>query len=400
MDSPQVADALRGATFQAWDRIISACIENHAAFLLVAGDIFDATQKSLRAQLHFREGLERLNRCSIPAFVAHGNHDPLDSISASLPPPPNTYVFGPEVETREVRRDGQLLALVTGVSHPRKNESRNLAKLFPSPPSLAGAKVFRAAVLHCNVGAETGHDPYAPCDLDDLIKAGYDYWALGHVHERCILSRSPWVVYPGNTQGRSLRELGSRGCFLVEVDEGEVSSEPSLVETDAVRWFSTDVDAEPFSTTQNLLESLLAQCLGLQQTAENRPAMIRLVVQGRTSLYRELSRKGYAADLEETVRERTAGWTPFVNLAAMDLALRPPLDLEVLRSSSDFVGEMLRAADELSRETCLEAWEPLLEDGRFNKFKLRSVLEEIDWREVALQAQYLCADLLSPGSTD
>jgi DNA repair exonuclease SbcCD nuclease subunit len=132
-ESPQVAEALRQATFQAWDRVVSACIENRAAFLLVAGDIFDASEKSLRAQLRFREGLERLGQGSIPVFVAHGNHDPLDSLFASLPPPPNTYVFGAEVETREVRRDGHLLALVTGISHPQKNESRNLAKLFPSP---------------------------------------------------------------------------------------------------------------------------------------------------------------------------------------------------------------------------------------------------------------------------
>src|SRR6202521_3715966 len=154
-DLPQVGEALREATFQAWDRVISSCIESGAAFLLVAGDIFDASQKSLRAQIRFREGLERLDRYSIPVFVAHGNHDPLDSLFASLPPPPNTRVFGSEVETLEVRRDGQLLATVTGISHPQKNESRNLARLFPSPASQAGTEVLQVAMLHCNVGAET-----------------------------------------------------------------------------------------------------------------------------------------------------------------------------------------------------------------------------------------------------
>jgi DNA repair protein SbcD/Mre11 len=288
---------LREATFRAWDRVICACIENRAAFLLVAGDVFDASQKSLRAQLRFREGLERLDRNSIPVFVAHGNHDPLDSLSASLPPPPNTYVFRSEVETREVSRDGQLLALVTGVSHPRKNESRNLAKLFRSPASPNGAHVFRVGLLHCNVGAETGHDPYAPCNLDDLVNAGYDYWALGHVHERRVLSRSPWIVYPGNTQGRSLRELGPRGCLLVDVEEAEVVGEPSLIETDAVRWISGDVEVEPFSNTQELLDGLVAKCQKLQQSAIGRPVMSRLVVNGRTPLYRELRRPGHAADL-------------------------------------------------------------------------------------------------------
>src|ERR1035437_8088961 len=122
VDTPQIAETLREATFRAWERVVSICIEKSAAFLVVVGDIYDASQKSLRAQLRFREGLERLNHHSIPVFVTHGNHDPLDSVSASLPPPPNTYVFGPEVETREVHRDGHPLALLTGISHPAKRE--------------------------------------------------------------------------------------------------------------------------------------------------------------------------------------------------------------------------------------------------------------------------------------
>lgn len=396
IDSPEIAKILREATFQAWERVVSTCIENSAAFLVVVGDIFDASQKSLRAQLRFREGLERLNHCSIPVFVTHGNHDPLDSVSASLPPPPNTYVFGAEVETREVSRNGEPLAILTGISHPQKNESRNLARMFSAGSNQENSGLFRLALLHCNVGAETGHDAYAPCELTDLTNAGYDYWALGHVHERRVLSRAPWIVYPGNTQGRSLRELGSRGCVLVEVEGAEVVGEPRFVETDAVRWFSVDIDAEPFANTHELLEGLLRECLRFQQAADGRPAVGRLVVRGRTHLYRELRRPGYIADLENEVRATTAAWNPFVDLAVLNLVVRPPLDLESLGTAPDFLGDLLRGAN-LDQEQCLRALEPLLEDARLNKLKLRAVLEEIDWQDAALQAKYLCADLLSAG---
>ena len=107
-----------------------------------------------------------------------------------------------------------------------------------------------------------------PRELTDLTNAGYDYWALGHVHERRVLFSFPMDRYPGNTQGRSLRELGSRGCMLLEVDGAEVVGEPQFVETDAVRWFSVDIDAEPFSNTHELLEGLLRECLRLQQAAD------------------------------------------------------------------------------------------------------------------------------------
>jgi hypothetical protein len=48
----------------------------------------------------------------------------------------------------------------------------------------------------------------------------------------------------------------------------------------------------------------------------------------------------------------------------------------------------------------LRALEPLLEDARLNKLKLRAVLEEIDWQDAVLQAKYLCADLLSAGDSE
>jgi len=395
-ESPKIADALREATFQAWERVVAISIENDAAFVVVAGDIYDASQKSLRAQLRFREGLNRLSQHEIPVFVTHGNHDPLDSVSASVPPPPNTFVFGAEVATREVRQNGQLIAKITGISHPEKNESRNLACLFP-PPSNRDGEAFQIALLHCNVGAETGHDPYAPCALEDLVTAGFHYWALGHVHERRVLSRSPMVVYPGNTQGRSLREAGPRGCLLVEVEGSEVLGEPKFVETDFVRWLSADVQAEPFKNTQELIEGLVAECRKLQELGDGRPVMGRLMVRGRSHLYRELRRAGYLAGLEEEVRTQAAEFNPFVELAVLDFSVKPALDLEALQSAPDFLGELLRGAHSLTEQDCAAAWETLAEDRNLNRFKLRSAIEGLDWRDVALQASYLCADLLAPG---
>ncbi len=396
-DSPAVAEALREATFQAWNRVVSAAIDNEAAFLLIAGDVFDAAQKSLRAQLRFRDGLERLDQHSIPVFVAHGNHDPLDSLPASLPLPPNTCIFTAEVESCEIRRrDGELVAMVAGVSHPRKNEQRNLARLFPAVNPPAAPDVLHVAVLHANVGAETGHDPYAPCELEDLTGAGYHYWALGHAHERRILSRTPWVVYSGNTQGRSLREPGPRGCFLVEADGPEILGEPVLIETDAVRWLSADVNVEPFSSTHELLDRLLEECRRLQESAGGRPCVVRLALRGRSPLYRELRRPGDAAALEDELRDRTSAWTPFVRVAALDFGLSPALDLHALRVSPGLVGELLRASEELRPEEAARVLEPLLEDPRFNRYKLRSAFETADFRDLAAQAAGLCADLLSP----
>ena len=65
----EVAAVLKDATFLAFNNIIDLCIESNAHFLLVAGDVFDSGDRSLRAQLRFRDGLERLDEASFTAIM-------------------------------------------------------------------------------------------------------------------------------------------------------------------------------------------------------------------------------------------------------------------------------------------------------------------------------------------
>jgi len=391
--SEPVAQALREATFQAWEQVIAACLEHRAAFLLVAGDVFDSSLKSLRAQLRFHQGLERLARESIAVFVACGNHDPRDSWPAWSRPPDNTWVFGEQAEARQVRRDGELLAVVTGISHPHKNETRDLTALFPPPAGPDAA--LQVAVLHANAGGQTGHEPYAPCEIEDLAGRGYHYWALGHVHRGGILRRDPWIVYPGNTQGRHLRETGPRGCYLVQVEDGAIAEAPRFVETDAVRWLEQEIDAEGLPTTQELLEAVTESCRRLQQQGGGRPVAARLTVRGRTPLYGELRRLGHLEDLQAEARDRAAALDPFVWLAELNFQARPPLDLEALRNSPDFLGELLGSSEALTPDDCRQEWENLFR--RLGGPRLvRALAEDWDPTELALEARYLCADLLSP----
>ena len=57
----------------------------------------------------------------------------------------------------------------------------------------------------------------------NLKSKGYDYWALGHVHKREIVDGIPWIVFPGNIQGRHIRETGAKGATLVTVEDGRIT---------------------------------------------------------------------------------------------------------------------------------------------------------------------------------
>ena len=229
----KVVREIREATFHTFDRIVDLCVDRKADFLLVAGDIYDGRDRSLRAQLRFRDGLRRLSDEGISSFVVHGNHDPLDSWAATLEWPERAHIFGGNAVTAEpVERDGQTIALVYGISYPTQEVRANLARKFRRRDD----GKFAIGLLHCNVGVDTGHEPYAPCTMKDLAGAGMDYWALGHVHNNRVLSsKEPMIVYPGNPQGRTPLEVGARGCYFVEVREtGRARAE--FVPVDSVRW--------------------------------------------------------------------------------------------------------------------------------------------------------------------
>jgi len=57
--APALARLLRDPTFQAFDQVINLALEHRVDFIIVAGDVYDGADRSLRAQLRFRDALAR-----------------------------------------------------------------------------------------------------------------------------------------------------------------------------------------------------------------------------------------------------------------------------------------------------------------------------------------------------
>ena len=154
---------LRDATFTALQRLFDQCERLRPDFLVLAGDIYNQEEHSVKAQLALRDGCVRLQACGIPVFWAHGNHDPLDSRLKTVDWPDNVTIFGPEPEQHVLYRDGAPLAVIHGISHARIREARNLALLFHRQPE---TDCFQLGVLHCSVEGSPTQDRYAPCSLE------------------------------------------------------------------------------------------------------------------------------------------------------------------------------------------------------------------------------------------
>ena len=389
-----VLTELREATFRTFDRIVDLCLERGADFLLVAGDIYDSRDRSLRAQLRFRDGLKRLTDAGISSFVVHGNHDPLDSWAATLEWPERAHLFGGKRVTGvPVVRNGETIAYVHGISYPTQEVRRNLAKEFRRTDDGS----FAIGLLHCNVGEDTGHEPYAQCSLEDLTRAGMDYWALGHVHNPRIISQEkPMAVYPGNPQGRHPRELGARGCYVVNVDdEGRPTAE--FVPVDTIRWFWESVPIGELGSDEALVRVVEGACQRVREQADRRPAVGRITVIGHGPVHRSLMRPGFVEELLQRVRETEGSEDPFVWIERIDVATRPPVDVEARRSGQDFVADLLslvqgyRVNSELL-QSLRKQLEPLFLSRRAYRLLESPTDEELgEWLE---EAERVCLDLL------
>lgn len=265
-----------GATRRALVALVDLCIEERVAFLVLAGDLFDAYERDFKSGLFFVREMMRLRDHGIRVFSVRGNHDADNRLVAALLLPQHVTelgLAGPETVILE-----DLGVAVHGQSYPHRRATENLARSYP--PAVPG--LFNLGILHTSADGREGHDDYAPCHLRTLRALGYDYWALGHVHRYEVLSKTPWVVFSGNLQGRSMREPGPKGALLVRVQQGFVASIEYRA-LDVIRFCSCSVDIEDAGTLDEVLDQCrlaLAKTLSQAGDREDRVSAIRLVLRG------------------------------------------------------------------------------------------------------------------------
>ena len=398
--SEEISLELTEATFKAFNMIIDLCIEKQVDFLLIAGDIYDGADRSLRAQLRFRDGLKRLSNAGIKAYIVHGNHDPLDGWSANLDWPKSVHIFkGKSVEKLLVEKDGDEIAQIYGVSFHKREIKTNITNKFHKI-SKSKKTLFTIGMLHCNVGTNTGHEPYAPCTLQDLTTQNFDYWALGHIHKKAIINEdNPLVIYPGNPQGLHPKETGARGCFLVNVDEnGEPAAE--FIAVDSIRWFVEELSIGSLYTEQELILKIHNRIEMIREEAKGRPSICRIILTGRSALHSSIARKGVLDDILKDVREDEEGEKQFVWIESIEDNTNPEIDRKSLLEREDFIGDLVKLFEEFSHdETKIDELKESL-DTLFTSPGGRKLLEPIDdehFLDLIKKAETLSLDKLIGG---
>ena len=307
--------------------------------------------------------------------------------------PDNVHVLDHERPQTVVLDD--LGVAIHGQSFAKAATTENLATAYPA----AVPGCVNIGLLHTGLTGLEGHERYAPCTLEDLRARGYDYWALGHIHTRGNPCADPSIVFPGNPQGRHIREAGVKGCLLASCTPvGGVETE--FQRLDLVRWERGRVDATDLTTEPELLDRVaetLDQLLH-DESDTDRLQAVRVIVHGVTSLHDRLhgDTDRYIAEVRNLVQDRGPErlWIEKVEFqtrpARVAVVPEGPIEelqdvLDHLRTDDEALASLSEELNDLRRRLPAElAFDP--DAPRLN---------DLDWLRTALdQVQPLLLDVL------
>lgn len=348
-------EQIRGATRRAFENLMQLCLDEEAKLLVLAGDLFDGEWKDYTTGLFFIGQLQRLKTAGTQVVLIRGNHDAASVVTRHLTLPSHVTELG--ATAPETKRFDDLGVAVHGQSYAERAEYKNLAASYPD--ALPGC--LNIGLLHTCLTGRVGHEPYAPCGLDVLLAKNYDYWALGHVHEREVLHQDPWVVFPGNLQGRHMQETGAKGATLIHTSGQRITQVEHRV-LDVVRFWVCDFTAQLSHDAEEIVEAVARRLETEALAVHPRLLACRVIVRGGTRAHRafQLETERYEAELRSRVAEYSNVWVQSVWFRT-----QPEADPEALLGRGDALGQVARRFSQLQTDDAeLAALLPLFEELR------------------------------------
>jgi exonuclease SbcD len=335
-------EEIRGATRRALENLVDLAITEGVDFILLAGDLYDGDWKDYNTGLFFVSRMAKLREAGIKVFIVAGNHDSASSLTKHLRMPENVKMFFErEPETVVCQEIG---AAIHGQSYRSKAVTDDLSANYPDRIH----ELFNIGLLHTSLDGRPGHENYAPCSLGALISKGYDYWALGHVHKREVIFEDPWVLFPGNIQGRHIKETGVKGCTIVTVQDGRVvfADHKNL---DVLRWSLCQVDSTGADSANSVVDHIVTSLEEELLRCDDLPLAVRIKVHGPCRAHGEFSK-----NIEK--------WTYEIRAAATDVSgekiwvekilfeTQTVADLDEMLARDDAFGSFLRGIKDLSSD--------------------------------------------------
>lgn len=328
---------LQESTFKAFKRLVDAAILHQVDFVVLAGDLFDLEDRSIRAQIFLLKEFERLLRDDIEVLVVHGNHDHLSGQIHGIHYPKNVHIFDSNVDVKRIKTKDDVVVHLYGFSYPERHVYERRIDDY----HLQTGADYHIGILHGNLEGGHEHGNYAPFHMQDLLAKNFHYWALGHIHKRTLLHKEPPILYPGNTQGRNRKETGSKGCYLVQLQETD--SKLEFIETSDVIWLDLTIDVSSCLTHDALYQACTAELENVRR--EDKGILVSLTLRNM----RENEFESFdLEELLEVIREEERDSKAFVWPISLEGEKKLRWKREELAVDSDFYGELFKTMDEMN----------------------------------------------------
>lgn len=315
--NPELADLIGDATRQTFSSIIDLCINERVYALVIAGDLYDGDQTSMKTARFLAGELGRLAKAGIRTFIIRGNHDALSRISRELVLPDLVKLFGGRAEHVLIERGpGEKPVAIHGLSFAQPTAPESLLPKYAD----AVADAINIGIMHTSLGGAPGHDPYAPCSPAELQATGYDYWALGHIHKRSVVTESATIVMPGMPQGRDINEDGSKSVTLVSItDDGTVSLEEK--QTAIAEFARVTIETGDLTEWNELAQALSVALTRARANSAAPELVVRIGFTGETPLAWRMRRDTdlLFAEAEERAAQIGAIW-----IEKLEISCTPP----------------------------------------------------------------------------
>ena len=393
----ELASLIGNATRRAFERIIDLCLSERVNALLIAGDLYDGDQTSMKTARFLAEQLRRLDQAGIDVFIIRGNHDALSKITKELILPERVQIFDRKARAITVSApEHSQPVVIHGLSFAKPHAPESLLPQYGLPVSGA----VNIGLMHTSLNGAEGHDLYAPVSVTDLQAHGFHYWALGHIHKRAVYAPNSHynstVVMAGNPQGRDVNEAGAKSVTLVTIDDsGSVQTEERL--TSIAQFERVTADVSACDDWRAVIASVQEALEAKRETTMSEQLVARLHLTGTTALAWQMRRDH---DLLLTEAEDKAAQTGDCWIEKLEIDCTPPRNIRKGETSPahDPLQELGRlitddlAASPVFHSNLAEQMDALVK-------KLPSELRNAFGGDEA-QAQALITDLLQKGSDD
>ncbi|RDU35307.1 DNA repair exonuclease [Neobacillus piezotolerans] len=372
---------LRESTFAALRKIVDAAISNDVDFVILAGDLYDGDDRSLKAQSRFRTEMERLLEKNIAVYAIHGNHDHLQGTWVKIAMPDNVHIFGTETGAVRHRAKSGAEVWIYGFSYPSRHVTEK--RIHTYEKRIGGD--FHIGILHGNDGSSSEHGNYCPFTVGELADKQFDYWALGHIHKRAVLSENPPIIYPGNIQGRNRKETGEKGCYLVQL--GENGAQLDFIEAFDVIWKEAEISAKGARD----FDSILRRCLDWKERLRNNGTGVLLSITLKDVNLEDGSEwDSLHGSLAELIQDGEEGESSFVWTHRVAIEEEASWKREELAAESDFYNELFQLAGKF--DDINDVLEPLY--GRLPGRKYLSRIEKDEGNRILAEAEHMLVHLL------